>query len=162
MSHTIKTVYVVHHSHTDIGYTDLQERVVQGQVNYIRSALRILDQPENENFRWNCETWFCVEEFLKTASPQETEAFFARMREGKIGFSANYLNFCDLLDTDVLSRRLDEVRALLDSHGVPMKTSITACIPCTRTRPPTGGRTPPGSGCWCGTASTTTWATSWV
>ena len=38
MSHTIKTVYVVHHSHTDIGYTDLQERVVQGQVNYIRSA----------------------------------------------------------------------------------------------------------------------------
>ena len=107
MSHTIKTVYVVHHSHTDIGYTDLQERVVQGQVNYIRSALRILDQPENENFRWNCETWFCVEEFLKTASPQEAEAFFARMREGKIGFSANYLNFCDLLDTDVLSRRLD-------------------------------------------------------
>ena len=60
MSHAIKTVYVVHHSHTDIGYTDLQERVVQGQVNYIRSALRILDQPENENFRWNCETWFCV------------------------------------------------------------------------------------------------------
>jgi len=47
MSHTIKTAYVVHHSHTDIGYTDLQERVVQGQVNYIRSALRILDQPEN-------------------------------------------------------------------------------------------------------------------
>ena len=43
MSRTIKTVYVVHHSHTDIGYTDLQERVVQGQVNYIRSALRILD-----------------------------------------------------------------------------------------------------------------------
>ena len=128
MSHTIKTVYVVHHSHTDIGYTDLQERVVQGQVNYIRSALRILDQPENENFRWNCETWFCVEEFLKTASPQETEAFFARMQEGKIGFSANYLNFCDLLDTDVLSRRLDEVRALLDSHGVPMKTSMFADV----------------------------------
>ena len=34
--HAIKTVYIVHHSHTDIGYTDLQERVVQGQVNYIQ------------------------------------------------------------------------------------------------------------------------------
>lgn len=27
MSRQIKTVYVIHHSHTDIGYTDLQERV---------------------------------------------------------------------------------------------------------------------------------------
>ena len=35
MAHSIKTVYVVHHSHTDIGYTDLQERVIAIQVNYI-------------------------------------------------------------------------------------------------------------------------------
>lgn len=34
MAHSIKTVYVVHHSHTDIGYTDLQERVIAIQVNY--------------------------------------------------------------------------------------------------------------------------------
>ena len=33
MAHSIKTVYVVHHSHTDIGYTDLQERVIAIQVN---------------------------------------------------------------------------------------------------------------------------------
>ena len=42
MPHAIRTLYVVHHSHTDIGYTDLQERVVQAQADYIRSALRIL------------------------------------------------------------------------------------------------------------------------
>ena len=29
MPRQIKTLYVIHHSHTDIGYTDLQERVVQ-------------------------------------------------------------------------------------------------------------------------------------
>ena len=39
MPRQIKTLYVIHHSHTDIGYTDLQERVVQVQVDYIRSAL---------------------------------------------------------------------------------------------------------------------------
>ena len=33
MAKQIKTVYIVHHSHTDIGYTDLQERVIQGQAN---------------------------------------------------------------------------------------------------------------------------------
>ena len=73
MSHSIKTLYVVHHSHTDIGYTDLQERVVQSQVNYIRSALQLMQDPKNDGFRWNCETWFCVEQFLQQATPEETE-----------------------------------------------------------------------------------------
>ena len=42
MAHSIKTVYVIHHSHTDIGYTDLQERVVDTQADYIRSVLRLM------------------------------------------------------------------------------------------------------------------------
>lgn len=71
MSHSIRTLYIVHHSHTDIGYTDLQERVIQGQVKYIHTVLELLSHPENQNFRWNCETWFCVEKFLEEATPQE-------------------------------------------------------------------------------------------
>ena len=85
MANQIKTVYVVHHSHTDIGYTDLQERVIQGQVNYIRTVLDIMSRPENDGFRWNCETWFCVEEFLKTAGPEEKNRLFELMRDGKVG-----------------------------------------------------------------------------
>lgn len=46
MAHSIKTVYVVHHSHTDIGYTDLQERVIAIQVNYIKTVLSMMRQPE--------------------------------------------------------------------------------------------------------------------
>ena len=68
MAHKIKTVYVIHHSHTDIGYTDLQERVIDNQTDYIRTVLSIMKKPEYQGFRWNCETLFCVEEFFKTAS----------------------------------------------------------------------------------------------
>ena len=63
MKHSIQTVYVVHHSHTDIGYTDLQERVIDTQVDYLRTVLSLMEQPEYGGFRWNCETLFCVEEF---------------------------------------------------------------------------------------------------
>lgn len=63
MAHSIKTVYVIHHSHTDIGYTDLQERVIDTQANYIKTVLSMMEQPANAGFRWNCETLFCVEEF---------------------------------------------------------------------------------------------------
>ena len=128
MPRQIKTLYVIHHSHTDIGYTDLQERVVQVQVDYIRSALRILGQARNASFRWNCETWFCAEQFLKEAAPAEAEQFFALMRTGRLGFSANYLNFCDLADCAVLDRRLGEACALLRSRGIEPKTAMCADI----------------------------------
>ena len=45
MKHQIKTLYIVHHSHTDVGYTDLQEHVIHNQANYIRSVLQIMEQP---------------------------------------------------------------------------------------------------------------------
>ena len=42
MAHSIRTVYVVHHSHTDIGYTDLQERVIDTQAQYIGAVLSLI------------------------------------------------------------------------------------------------------------------------
>lgn len=46
MSHQIRTVYVVHHSHTDIGYTDLQERIIDVQADYIRTVLAMMEKTE--------------------------------------------------------------------------------------------------------------------
>ena len=123
MAHSIKTVYVIHHSHTDIGYTDLQERVIDTQVDYIRTVLSMMEKEENADFRWNCETLFCVEEFFKTASQAEKEAFTALAAQGKIGLSANYLNFTDLVDCSVYRERLHSWQEKL-----PMKTAMMADI----------------------------------
>lgn len=124
----IKTVYVVHHSHTDIGYTDLQERVIDVQADYIRTVLEIMSQPADGDFRWNCETLFCVEEFFKTASPAQWETFCRLAAEGKIGLSANYLNFNDLVDSQVYAGRLAQWQARLAPFGAAMKTAMMADI----------------------------------
>ena len=92
----IKKVYIVHHSHTDVGYTDLQEQIIYNQVNNIRNVISFVrngyeqDGPEKD-FKWNCETYYCVEQFLKSASPREQEGFFELVRKGNIGISATYL-----------------------------------------------------------------------
>ena len=75
-------------------------------MNYIHTVLELLSHPENQNFRWNCETWFCVE----------------------VGFSATYLNFCDLVDSQVLHRRLGEACGLLRARGFQPKTAMCADI----------------------------------
>ena len=110
MRNRIKTFYLIHHSHTDIGYTDLQEQVVYNHINNIRQAVSIIrygiehNTPEKD-FVWNCETYYCVERFLEAASEEEKEQFFELVRRGNIGLSGTYLNFNDLADRDALFRR---------------------------------------------------------
>lgn len=122
----IKHLYIVHHSHTDIGYTDLQERIIFAQVQYIRNAIAL--GRELPQFRWNCETYYCVEQFLKAATPEEKESFFAMVRSGNIGISANYLNFNDLADSQVLRQRTQEMKELFAQQGIPVKTAMIADI----------------------------------
>ena len=85
MNHHIRTVYLVHHSHTDIGYTDLQETITARQADFIRSVVQWMQQPENQGFRWNCETLFCVERFLEQASdrPQPLPSPASRIPAGQ-------------------------------------------------------------------------------
>lgn len=128
MAHRIRTVYVIHHSHTDIGYTDLQERVIDTQADYIRTVLALMERPENAGFRWNCETLFCVEEFFKTASPAQQEAFCSLAAQGKLGLSANYLNFTDLADSSICAARLQQWQAFFRDRGVVLNTAMIADI----------------------------------
>ena len=94
----IRDIYIVHHSHTDIGYTDLQEQVIYNQVQNIRNVTALLKKAVSEggpekDFKWNCETLFCVEKFLERAGDTERADFFTLVKRGRIGISASYLNF---------------------------------------------------------------------
>ena len=126
--HAIRTVYAVHHSHTDIGYTDLQEHVIDLQTDYIRSALRLMREPENADFRWNCETLYCVEQFFESAAPEEQRFFLELAAQGRLGLSANYLNFTDLLDCGIYSRRLHAWKERFAGSGITLRTAMCADI----------------------------------
>lgn len=128
MGRAIKTVYIVHHSHTDIGYTDLQERVIENQVDYIRTVLEMMQKPEYSDFRWNCETLYCVEEFWKTADDTQRRLFCNLAKDGKLGLSANYLNFTDLLDCGIYRERLAKWQETFSAYGLQMRTAMAADI----------------------------------
>ncbi len=117
-------IYVVHHSHTDLGYTDLQERVLFNQIHYIKSAIA----QESRDFKWNCETYFCVEQFFQEATEQELEAFFQAVLDKRIGISATYLNFTDLVDVSVLTKRTQEMVQLFKERGISVKSAMNADV----------------------------------
>ncbi len=133
MGKQIKKVYIIHHSHTDIGYTDLQEQVIYNQIHNIKKVITLLKRgyeanlPEKE-LRWNCETYYCVEQFLKTASEEERQDFIHFVKKGNIGISANYLNFNDLVDCGMLEEKTSEMRDIFMREGIFVKTAMTADI----------------------------------
>ena len=58
---TIKTIYVINHSHTDIGFTADQPILWELQARYIQTALDEIerstqDAADESAFRWTVET----------------------------------------------------------------------------------------------------------
>ena len=133
MAHKIREVYIVHHSHTDVGYTDLQEQVIYNQANNIRRAVELIEEglekgTNQKDLKWNCETWYCVEQFLKAATKEEKKTFFDLVKKNSIGLSANYLNFNDLADCEYLTEKIHDMQEVCAKEGITVKTAMFADI----------------------------------
>ena len=56
-------VYLIHHSHTDIGYTERQDKIISYHCDFIKQAVDILNdihlngRKEYEGFVWQCENF---------------------------------------------------------------------------------------------------------
>ncbi|MBE0565206.1 MAG: glycoside hydrolase, partial [Krumholzibacteria bacterium] len=120
------TLLLIHHSHTDIGYTDLQGRILRRHVHFLRRAMDICGRrPE---FRWQCETFWPVERALTGFSREERGTFARLVAAGRIGLSANPLNFSELADEDLLQTLLDRHAGTAASLGTVLRSAMTADI----------------------------------
>jgi hypothetical protein len=121
-----RTIFLVHHTHTDIGYTEVQGRIRDRQVDFIRQAVHFADS--DPRFRWTCETFWAVEQYLLAVPAAESQRFFDAVRRGQIGLSANYLNYSELLDYDTHLDLTARIRRFADEHGLPVSAAMTADI----------------------------------
>ncbi|KAG2962166.1 hypothetical protein PC120_g27718, partial [Phytophthora cactorum] len=119
---------------TDLGYTDRQEKIEQYHVDFIRQALRIVNnahngvKPEWKGFRWTCETFWAVEQFLKQAVDEEKAAFADAVRRGDIELSGTYLNMTELPDLQLLNKIHSKAQTYAGSIGHQIDSAMTADI----------------------------------
>ncbi|MGL4800066.1 MAG: hypothetical protein ACRCWY_11835 [Cellulosilyticaceae bacterium] len=119
-------VYVIHHSHTDIGYTDLQEKIMYNHMDYIRKATEMTAR--HKGFKWNCESYYCVEKYLEEATQEEIKDFIEQVKEGGMGLSANYLNFTDLVDKHILTKHTKKMVDCFKGYDIDVKVAMNADI----------------------------------
>ncbi len=129
-----RDIYLLSYSHNDIGYTDLQPDVERKQWNNLEEAMRLIretrDYPADARYKWNMETIWALESYLKQASAAQREEFFADVRQGSIGLSALYANLLTGLANSVeMSHFFDFARSLRRDYQIPMTTAVTSDVP---------------------------------
>ena len=121
------TVYLVQHSHTDIGYTRSQAEILAEHLRYIDYALDFCDQtddlPDDARFRWSCETSWAVREYLKNRPPAQIARLKRRIEEGRVEVTAQLFNWSELADENALLHSLAPVREFQDM-GLPVQTAM--------------------------------------
>jgi len=128
------TVHILHHSHTDIGYTDRQEKIERYHIQFIKQAIEISEaaadgtRPEWQDYHWICETFWAVEQFLQQEGPEWKNRLIAAIRRGTIELTGNYLNFTELLDGHLLAASLAKAPRFAEEAGVRIKSAMTADI----------------------------------
>jgi len=120
-------IFLVQHSHTDIGYTRPQSEILAEHLRYIDYALDYCDKtdsfPDASKFRWTCESAWVTREYLKTRPAEQIERLKQRIREGRIEVTAMLFNMSELPDENIMTDFLDPLKDF-QKFNIPVATAM--------------------------------------
>ena len=89
-------IYVLPHSHHDLGYTDLQADVETKQINNIKRGIELArktkDYPEGARFVWNLEVLWGADLYMKRGSESDRQELIDAVQKGWVGINGSYAN----------------------------------------------------------------------
>lgn len=128
------TVYVMPHSHTDIGYTALQTEIekkqVQNLVDGMAHARRTANYPEGARFVWNVEVLWAADLYLRRLDEAQRQEFLAAVKRGEVALCGMYLNeLTGVCRPEELLRLFRLATELSEKTGVPIDTAMISDVP---------------------------------
>ncbi|MFA5191449.1 MAG: discoidin domain-containing protein [Verrucomicrobiia bacterium] len=128
------TVYVLPHSHTDIGYTAIQTDIEEKQINNllqgIADARRTANYPPGARFVWNVEVMWAADLFLQRLTPKQRAEFFDAVKRGQVSLNGMYLNeLTGLCRPEELLRLFRYATQLGERTGVAVDSAMISDVP---------------------------------
>ena len=126
--------YVLPHSHTDIGYTEIQtavqEKQIQNLVKGMEIAQRTSQYPKGSRFIWNVEVAWAADLYLKRMDDTRKKDFLEAVSRGEVALNGMYLNeLTGLCRPEELSRLFKFSTELAKKTGVPITAAMTSDVP---------------------------------
>ncbi len=89
-------IFILPHSHHDLGYTDLQKDVEEKQMANISKGIELArktaNYPPGARFVWNLEVLWGADLFMRTKTRAEREELISAVKKGWIGLNGMYAN----------------------------------------------------------------------
>jgi len=128
------TVYITPHSHTDIGYTEIQtaieKRQVQNLLDGMAAAKRTASYPPGARFVWNVEVLWAADLYLHRLDDQQRADFLAAVKSGQVVLNGMYLNeLTGLCRPEELVRLFRYSTELARKTGVPIDSVMISDVP---------------------------------
>ncbi len=107
----IRHIDLIHHSHTDVGYTDLPTVTRELQVRFLDSAIEACLL--NPRFRWTCEVTMTIADFWRQAPPARRAQFVQLVQRGQMDVMALPFNQAPFMNARQWRRAMDWLPASL-------------------------------------------------
>ena len=126
-------VFLVNHSHTDIGFTHPYLDCIDIHVKNLRMALELIeataDWPGDSRMRWTVESAWQVQHYLR-AYPDDGPRLAAAARAGLVEIEALYIHsYFDILSREQLVRSLALAEHLRRDLDIPITSAMICDVP---------------------------------
>jgi alpha-mannosidase len=128
------TVYILPHSHVDVGYTNVQEKVLKIHMSNIDTAISLAERTQNypadARFKWNTEAVWVVDNYLARADDAKKKRFWDAVAKGWINIDASYGN----INTSATSaaqqiHQFKKGMELAKAHGLELHSMFQGDVP---------------------------------
>ncbi len=122
------TVFVVPHTHLDIGYSDFQGKVAEIQSRVLSQAGALVKQ--YPDFRFSMDGSWILEQFLNSRAKPKQDELVGLIRDGKMAMPAQYVNLLTgYASLETLYRSLYESKRLSKRYGLPYEYANITDVP---------------------------------
>jgi alpha-mannosidase len=121
-------IFVVPHTHLDVGYTDYQGKVAEVQARVLSQAAELIR--EHPDFRFSMDGSWNLQQLLTTRPKSKQDEILDLIRNGKMAMPAQY---CNLLtgyaSLETLYRSLYKSKSLARQYNLPFEYANITDVP---------------------------------
>lgn len=122
------SIYVVPHTHLDVGYTDYQGKVAETQARVLSQAEELIKA--HPDFRFSMDGSWNLQQLLSTRPKAKQEEILSLIRNGKMALPAQN---CNLLtgyaSLETLYRSLYASKEFAEQYGLPFEYANITDVP---------------------------------